>query len=171
MLSLGVILPLHAEEPPEEADAQLVLTFIEKYLPSIQQDLKTVASTDGEFYEEIIERLFEPASDQDVAMQHYPQQFAQEAKILEGEVQCEILAWKYQLAPTTEEKLAIQKSIEELVASQFERKLKRDQSEVQELDVELTRLKELIQQRQANRDVIIQRRIKDLTGERDGLEW
>ncbi|MEM6885157.1 MAG: hypothetical protein AAF571_08995 [Verrucomicrobiota bacterium] len=174
-LALSFVLPLNAEDgetaSSEEVDVKVVLGFIEDYLPLIQKDLEYIQSRDEEFYEDIIERLFEPASDQEIAMKHYPEQFAQEAKILEGEVYSEILAWKYRQAQTSGEKQEIQKAITELVTSQFQRKLKRDQSEVQELDTELGRLKELIEQRQANRDTIIQRRVNELTGEADHLDW
>jgi len=61
--------------------------------------------------------------------------------------------------------------LRKLLSEAFNMRQEEMRTEMHELEEALTRVKTLVEKRQKNRDLIIERRIKELTGELDHLEW
>jgi hypothetical protein len=90
-----------------------------------------------------------------------------ERKITESEIRTEALAIKYRANPSEEIRKELAKNVGEL----FDQKEKQRKWEVETLENEIAQLKEKIVSRQKNRDIIIRRRVEELLGVEEDLEW
>ena len=70
-----------------------------------------------------------------------------------------------------EERAEPQKKLREVLTEAFNIKLEMMKQEAKALEQELDRLKILVDKRQASREAIVERRLKELTGEEDVLDW
>ena len=65
----------------------------------------------------------------------------------------------------------LQKQIEKLVRDQFECRQARRQTELTRFEEQIKRLRDAIEKREKARDVIIDRRVKELLGQEDDLKF
>ena len=69
------------------------------------------------------------------------------------------------------EKAELNEELEALVNQIFELKLETHQERIRKISADLDKLREQVQDRIASRDQVIQRRLSQLRGERDALDW
>ncbi|NOX16732.1 MAG: hypothetical protein GXO87_00405 [Chlorobi bacterium] len=91
-------------------------------------------------------------------------------KILEMDIHTEALAAKYSKANKSE-KEKLENNLKEQLSKLFALKEKRKYKEVADLEKELEDLKKGLKLREKNKDKIIERRLLELLGEGDYLEW
>lgn len=91
-------------------------------------------------------------------------------KILELDIHTEALATKYSEANNSEKK-KIERELKKQLNKLFELKEKRKNKEVEKLEEELANLKKGLRLREENKDKIIERRLLELLGQDDYLEW
>ena len=91
-------------------------------------------------------------------------------EILNYEIMVEALAAKYKKA-TGNDKSNIKQELEKRLTNLFDLKEKSREKEVKELEARLDELKKKMKLRQNNKSTIIKRRVEELLGEDEYLEW
>ncbi len=92
-------------------------------------------------------------------------------KIFELEVASKALVVKYQNSKNSDTKTKLKSQLIKTLNKLFELKEENRRNEVKELEEELKELRKSLRIRMENKDEIIKRRVQELLGEDDYLEW
>lgn len=143
---------------------------LEKLNEDLKTNLKTIKEYDKERYFSLLREL--SFSKMSLPFMRVEERTIGDtrAKRLEKEVYSQALALKYKNAKSSE-KEALKKELTKAVAELFNQKEKERAAEVQMLEQQLQELKTQLEMRQKNRDLIIKRRVEELIGVPDYLEW
>ena len=145
---------------------------LHKYSEQLQRSLKELKRLNEKKYYEILrKRQF------DNLMIPFPfmddenkEQIEREKKINELEVITETLGAKYQSSDKTE-KQTIRNELRRKLSELFELKEVNRKKEVEKLKQKLKKLEKALTVRMKNKDEIIKRRLEELIGEEDYLDW
>ena len=153
-------------------DEQDEKELLDKLSPELKAELLKVKEYDQQKYEELLRETsygrFEFYTD--FMEPKEKERMENERKIEEMEVKTEALGIRYEYASSTEK----QKIVSELKAvlnKLFDMKEKARSLEVEMLERELTQLKESLKVRKQSKDEIINRRLNELIGKGDYLDW
>jgi hypothetical protein len=81
------------------------------------------------------------------------------------------LAQQYVKTEKEDERREIRKKLTETLAKQFEERAKQQQKELEDLEKQVAKLKEILRKRQDNKSSIIERRLEQLIQEAEGMGW
>jgi hypothetical protein len=153
-------------------DEQDEKELLDKLSPELKAELLKVKEYDQQKFEELLRETsygrFEFYTD--FMEPKEKERMENERKIEEMEVKTEALGIRYEYASSTEK----QKIVSELKAvlnKLFDMKEKARSLEVEMLERELTQLKESLKVRKQSKDEIINRRLNELIGKGDYLDW
>jgi len=146
--------------------------ILQKYSEKLKQSLKVLKRLNEKKYYEILrKRQF------DNLMIPFPfnseenkEQIEREKKINELEILTETLGAKYQ-SSNKAEKQTIKNKLRRKLEELFTLKEAARKKEVEELKHKLSKLEKALNLRMKNKDKIIKRRLEELIGEEDYLEW
>ena len=157
---------------PSKLDEQDEKELLDKLSPELKAELLKVKEYDQQKFEELLRETsygrFEFYTD--FMEPKEKERMENERKIEEMEVKTEALGIRYEYASSTEK----QKIVSELKAvlnKLFDMKEKARSLEVEMLERELTQLKESLKVRKQSKDEIINRRLNELIGKGDYLDW
>jgi len=157
---------------PSKLDEQDEKELLNKLSPELKAELLKVKEYDQQKFEELLRETsygrFEFYTD--FMEPKEKERMENERKIEEMEVKTEALGIRYEYASSTEK----QKIVSELKAvlnKLFDMKEKARSLEVEMLERELTQLKESLKVRKQSKDEIINRRLNELIGKGDYLDW
>jgi hypothetical protein len=85
--------------------------------------------------------------------------------------QAQELAQKYIKAEKEEEKNGIRRQLTKVLTEQFDLHMQQQQKELEELEKQISSLRELLKKRQESKGAIVQRRIEQLAEDAKGLGW
>lgn len=171
--------------PPEPEEPVKVPGLFDRYLNLSQEDeneyLKNIPSKLKEHLKIIKEqdknRYYDLLRDYYFRNMRYPmmrkiekEMVATEKEMLEYEIIVESLATKYKRATGTD-KSKIKSDLEKNLTYLFDLKEKQREYEVRELESRLDELKKKMAVRKSNRSTIIKRRLEELLGVDEYLEW
>ncbi len=162
--------PPEPEEHPSywELSEQEEQNYLKDLDAELKLKLKEIKKHDAEKYAEFLRELhWRRMETHFMARGKERERFELERKITESEIRTEALAIKYQSSPSEEIKRELTKNVGEL----FDQKEKQRKWEVEMLESEIAKLKEKIISRQKNRETIIRRRVEELLGVEEDLEW
>ena len=162
-------------KPPEpaapsywELSEQEEQSYLKDLDAELKLKLKEIKKHDAEKYAEFLRELhWRKMETQYMARGKERERLELERQITESEIRTEALAIKYQEKPSEEIKKELTKNVGEL----FDQKEKQRKWEVEMLENEIAELKEKIAGRQKNRETIIRRRVEELLGLEEDLEW
>ena len=145
---------------------------LQKYSEQLQRSLKELKRLNEKKYYEILRKrqfdnLMIPFSFTD---DENKEQIEREKKINELEVLTETLGAKYQSSDKTE-KQTIRNELRRKLSELFELKEVNRKKEVEKLKQKLKKLEKALTVRMKNKDEIIKRRLEELIGEEDYLDW
>ena len=156
----------------DEQDEQEILSHLS---PELKGELLKVKELDKEKYQEL---LFECSSGSYVYdgyigyMESFEKErYEAEKKINELELLTESLGIRYEYAKNDNDKQKIINELKSNLNQLFDAKEKSRSLEVEMLEKELTQLKESLKVRQQNKNEIINRRLNELIGKGDYLDW
>jgi uncharacterized protein YicC (UPF0701 family) len=81
------------------------------------------------------------------------------------------LSKQYRKASDDQEKGQITKKLKTVLSELFDLREKERSRRIKQLEQELARLKESLNNRKKNKDTIVQQRIDEITGKKENLEW
>jgi len=165
-------------EPPESPEApshsywKLGELEEQNFLNGIDAELKLklkeIKEHDAEKYAELLRELhWRRMETHYMPRGHDKERMELERKIVESDIRTEALAIKYQSAPSED----VKKELAKYVGDLFDQKEQQRKWEVQMLESEIEKLKQKIVSRQKNKETIIRRRVEELLGVEEDLEW
>jgi hypothetical protein len=133
--------------------------------------LKEIKKHDAEKYAEFLRELhWKQMETHYMAKGKDKERMELERKIVESEIRTEALALNYQSASSTD-KEQVKKDLAKNVGELFDQKEQQRKWEVEMLESEIEELKQKITSRQKNKQTIIRRRVEELLGVEEDLEW
>lgn len=151
-------------------DRDHVMEFLREHFPREMKRFRSVVAHDEEAAGLLLAGLVSQAMELLETKDHDPRRFARLLEQRKLERKAESLAEL--LADEREtNRDGIIRALRDVLVQVFEIKQQLMQADVAEMEADLEELKQLVQKREAHRKEIITRRLKDLTGETDYLEW
>lgn len=169
------------EEPPKAPklldysrvkpqDEKLILS---KLSPELKAALLKVKEVDQERYEELLEQSSYNSFDMYSGFMEASERERMETdrQIEEMEIQTEALGIQYEHASSENDKQKIVTDLKHILGQLFDMKEKSRSLEVEMLEKELKQLKESLNVRKQSKNEIINRRLNELIGKGDYLDW
>ena len=159
--------------PPVLSDKQKseVLSFIQKNMPSNYQSLMEIKGVDpGRYDHAILENYRIMMELKDLAKVD-SEAYKDSLRAIQLEDESMKLSKQYRKASGEQEKGQITKKLKTVLSELFDLREKERARRIKQLEQELARLKESLNNRKKNKDTIVQQRIDELTGKKENLEW
>jgi hypothetical protein len=155
---------------PPKSDQELI-EFLEKFDPERLEWMKHLKEMEPDTYFRVLEETKREMMKLKELRERDPERFEQ--IMIERRMETEIkeLSSQYRKSQDSEEKEGLKKQIKAKLEKLFDLREKQREAEIKRIEQELTKLKEKMKIRKANRDKIIERRQKELLGEEDDLGW
>ena len=146
--------------------------LLEKLSPELKAELLKVKELDQEKYEELLEETSYGSYDVYTGLMEpsEKERYEAEKKIEEWELRTEALGIRYEYA-SDNEKQKIVSDLKVVLNQLFDMKEKARSIEVEMLENELKQLKESLNTRKQSKNEIINRRLNELIGKGDDLDW
>jgi len=156
-----------------KVDVQDENELLKKLPPDLKADLLKVKEVDKERYEELLEQTSYNSFDMYTGFMEASEKerFQTDRKIEEMEVRTEALGIRYEHSSSESEKQKIVSDLKGVLNQLFDMKEKSRSFEVEMLEKELKQLKESLNVRKQSKDEIINRRLNELIGKGDYLDW
>lgn len=147
--------------------------LLKKLPPELKADLLKVKEVDKERYEELLEQTSYNSFDMYTGFMESTEKerFQTDRKIEEMEVRTEALGIRYEHSSSESEKQKIVADLKTVLNDLFDMKEKSRSIEVEMLEKELKQLKESLKVRKQSKTEIINRRLNELIGKGDYLDW
>jgi|SaaInlStandDraft_4_1057021.scaffolds.fasta_scaffold24431_2 hypothetical protein len=167
--SFGELVERIAQHLPKHARKD-IMEFTHHHFGDVLREAKHIFAEELGEAAEMVEHAFGESMDLIKLQREDPKVFERALRERQLEREAEEMAREAEHAEgKAKEKILLR--LKELLSETFDMRQEDMRGEMKELEDELTGLKTLVEKRQKNRDLIIERRAKELTGELDHLEW
>ena len=160
--------PWHERERPTPDE---IHEFLEDNLPERAEEMKRLNEKEPEAYRHEIMMIGEMVMRYREMMEHNPELAEAFIRSHKMETECNRLAEEIRETEDLEKQRVLRSKLKQLLAEVFDLRLKEPEMHIQNLEKEINEMKGMIERRKANKDKIIQRRLKEMTGERNDLDW
>ena len=166
--------PRHRQPPavhltPEQE--QEAIAYIREVDPGQAERLVRLKAKDPARYMEALNRGLNEKRRLQRWKQEDPARYEQEVEIRDLERQSHELAEAYRKGANEKERGEIRPKLSALTARLIDLREDRRREDVKRMERDLERLRRILTERQKNREQIIQRRIAQLLGEAEAMEW
>jgi hypothetical protein len=147
----------------------------QSYLSDLEAELKLklqeIKKHNAERYAELLRELhWRRMETHYMARGAEKQQWELQRSLVESEIRIEALAIKYN-SSSSSDKESVKRELNKNVGDLFDQKEKQRKLEVEMLEREMENLKKKIVSRQKNKETIVRRRVEELLGVEEDLEW
>lgn len=167
-------IPALPDEPREflhEFPKDIETIALKSFSEDMKKELAEIKMNDKELYFELLSEVYHfgmdwPRGDEKerVLMEH-------EKKISILEVETQVFAFKYRKAKDGATQRGIKSQLSRKLTQLFDLREKQRALEIESIQEELARLKESVEVRKKNKEMIINRRLMELTEGEDYLDW
>lgn len=159
--------------PPELTEDQIakMMEFAKEYFPTFYSHSQEIKDINPEEYKKLILERFPMIMELLGLKGKEPELFNVVVKNIEMEDKSGYLSMKYIESSDETEKANIERELKTLLAELFPLKQKEEKIKADKMEEEVKKIRELIEQREANKDTIIQDRLNELTGKNQYLKW
>jgi hypothetical protein len=148
-----------------------VLEYVSKYHPERLKQLEQLRTDRPVFYRRALVRFSREMNTMNRLKQEDPERYQELLEENKLDAESLDLAQQYKDASNEAEKEAIRKKLEDLLNRIFELRQKNRQQEIERLEKRIAGLREQNAKRLDMKDEIVQRRLLQLLGEKNVLEW
>jgi hypothetical protein len=154
-------------------DVQDEKELLDKMSPELKADLLKVKDIDKEEYEDLLRNVSYSSYDMYTGFMEpkEKERYENERIIDEMEVRSEALGIRYEHSSSESEKQKIASDLKTVLNQLFDMKERSRTLEVEHLEKELKQLKESLKVRKQSKNEIINRRLNELIGKGDYLDW
>ncbi len=158
----------------DDIQGERILRYLEENRPEVFEKLTRLKERSPEEYQRGLrrfggrirgKRFLEDLKRED------PERYEKVARIKALERESRQLAGKYREINDPEEKETIKADLKDLLSKLFDLRQEEREVEMKRLERKLERLQEDIVRRRENKELIVNRRLKEMTGEADYLRW
>ena len=153
-----------------EDEREHVIRFVREHFEAELAEAEELAEEEPREAREIVTDVVHEARELLELREEEPEQFEKAMRRMETERRASELAERCR-ASKGEARERLMKELRGVLNEAFSMRQAAMEEETRELEEELKRLRTLIEKREANRDAIVERRIEELTGEEEFLEW
>ena len=159
--------------PPVLNDKQKseVLSFIQKNMPSTYESLMEIKGADPGRYNHALLENYRIMTDLKHLAAADNEAYKDSLRAIQLEDESMKLSKQYRKTSGEQEKGQITKKLKTVLSELFDLREKERAKRIKQLEQELARLKESLNNRKKNKDTIVQQRIDELTGKKENLEW
>jgi hypothetical protein len=162
--------PVDERQPVNKEE---IYAFLKEFDPERLEKLQHLERENPELFERVLQEAQHRLMQIRELKERDPARFEQVMQEQQMERSVRELARKYRESQTDQEKETVRTQMKETLDKIFNLKESQREAEVRKLEEEVNKLKERMQKRKANKDKIIDKRIKILTGEEEeeDLGW
>ena len=153
--------------PEQEAEA---LEYLREVYPERVEDILVWKDLRPDQYRRGLSRAFREMRFMKMLKEKNPERYARVSEEKQLERKSRSLAKKYREADDETEKARLREELEVLLDGLFDYRQMNRKGEIERLEKRLAELREDNQKRLANKEEIVQKRLRELLGEK-GLEW
>lgn len=159
------------ERELSEEEIDKVIEWLEKHEPETLEKLEQFREREPEAFYHFLREMFEKMQRMEEMRERDPQGYERmmETRKLEKQVWEQVEKYKHSMKP--EDKKAIEAKLEEILSRLFDLKQAQHKAEIEQLEKEVTKLKEMYQKNLEHKKEIIQERVKELTGKKRPFDW
>lgn len=160
--------------PPELTDVQLqeLMVFCKEYFPTFHNRIGDIKNSNPLIYKKVTGEKFTLMLHLKELMKKEEDVFKLVVKKIELEDKSRELAEKYKdNEGNTGVQSAVEKELEKILSELFTLKQKESQLQADKMEKEVKHMKEVITEREKNKDIIIKDGLDKLTGKSEYLEW
>lgn len=162
--------PLQELLSPEEAEE--FRDYLDAHLPEdLPEFLAELREHHPEEADELVHHLFDKMVEYHELTELEPDRAEQFARYNRLEVRSRLLAYRLEETENPEKRETLRDRITETVEEAFSARMELQRARLRDLEKEVAELADLLSRREKARAEIIDRRIADLTGENEHLEW
>jgi hypothetical protein len=167
---------LQSEKIMHDQQAKLALEYAERVqeIQRAAQELKTVKEESLVKMQEKLRREMEMANlyNKERLLRIIDEKYHEDnAKIAELEETCYKLAVLHKESKEADKKRGIEAELKNAINDLFELREAARERDMKQLETDLTQMKEMLSQRRANKSQIVQKRLDQLLGKKDDLDW
>ena len=148
-----------------------VMNFIRKVEPRAVSTMKAWSKEDREEYVDTLFEIQESLMEIEELREEAPAFADLYHRILAAEIKMEYLGIAIQESESPAERNALEAELKALLPKAFEDRMKQAELELAELRSEISEIETEWKKRIANKEKIIERRYRELTGEDEDLDW
>jgi hypothetical protein len=155
----------------EHHSAEEIVAFAREHAPEALERLKRAKREGEESYHETLERYGDFLEEYHHLREEHPEaadRFLEAARL---ELRSELLAERFHDQEDEEDRRETRRELQEVLERAFHLRLEQLDREVESLEAELDHMSRMLKKRREARDRIIERRINDLLGVNEYLEW
>lgn len=168
---------LHRPEgpPPErefsEEDMEKVVGWLEENEPETLEKLERLREHNPEAYYHFLRETFEKMMHMAEMQKRDPEGYKRMTEIRKLDRLVWELAEKHKHADSAEQKAEIAAKLEKTLSRMFDLKQAQHKAEIENLEKEVAKLKEIYDTNQQNKEAIIKERLRKLTGKNHSFDW
>jgi hypothetical protein len=162
--------PGHQPVLNEEQKREL-LDFTKKYTPFAYNRLQELKEIDPIKYEHILIQKYRQMMELKKLQKSDPDAYKDSIKAIQLDEKSMELSKKYRETNNKDEKNKILGELKVVLNELFDLREKERERRIKQLEDEIKHLKDLLASRRKNKDVIIQKKIDELTGKSEQTEW
>lgn len=147
------------------------LEYLKEFHPDQAGDLLLLKARRPERYWTVLSRAFREMRYLEGLKEKDPERYERVSREKKLEREAWNLSRKYRQTEDDNEKVRLREELKSLLDQVFDYRQMNRQEEIEKLEKRLAELKENNQRRLANKNEIVQRRLKQLLGDEKGMEW
>jgi len=155
----------HGRIPDELVD------FLKDVDPGMLEELEKMRDRNPERFGDVLGRAMRQMREMTRLREENPEAFEQEVRRRELDRDVRELAESYRKEEDEGKKAEMKQRLRAAFEEIFDSQIAQRKRSLEELQERMERYRKTLEKRQQNRDAIIEERMKDLTGENEGLRW
>jgi hypothetical protein len=163
--------PGDRKEPESDQKMEKIRAFLKEFYPEKLEELERLREENPAAFAREIQGCVREIQNLENLKKNDPERFKEVIELRKLERESMRIAESYRRERDTNKKVEIKQKLREILNCIFEHKNKEQQREIEHLSQELDRLKKRIESRTQNKDKILDRRINEMTGEKDESDW
>lgn len=157
--------------PAQEINEEEVIAFLKEFHPELAKELNKLREKNPEMYEERLRHHYFEMMHLRGLKKNNPQMYERIIHQQRLERELRELAEKYHQSKDEKERESIKKQIRSILEKIFGLMEQNASEDIKRMEKEVNKLKEKLARKQAERDKLIEDRLKEIIGEKEGWDW
>jgi hypothetical protein len=167
--------PPRGEQEPRreltEEDIDKVLEWLKEYEPETLEKLNDLREREPDGYYHFLREMFGKMMRMEEMRERDPEGFKRMTDMRNANRKIWELAEKYRNTDDEEQKTKLEAQLKQALAQIFDLKQAQHKAEIEQLEKEVAKLKEIYERNQQRKDAIVTDRLKELTGKKGSFDW
>ena len=145
--------------------------FLEQVNPNMLEELREMRNRDPNRFRQAIGRAFQQMREMTRLKEEDPAAFEERMRVNEVEREIRDLARTLREGEDNEKKAEAKQRLRTALGEVFDMQMTQREREIEAMQKRLEEYRGILEKRRANKEAIIESRLKDMAGENDGMRW